>query len=145
MLGRTLIALPHLSRAHVLNVFHLPALFLCGVGCLSLTVSYAPLALTPQGIAASLGYEALGFVSPAHGLTPASPFNLGWLNPGADLDASVSTDGEDIAAPVADIAEFRSKDAFLVVDSIFTGVATANAIVAGGAAVLSTSLVQDTF
>ena len=76
---------------------------------------------------------------------PSAPHvcGLGWLNPGADLDASALTDGEDLAAPVADIAEFRSKDAFLAVDALFGGAAALHAAAGGGAAVLATALAQD--
>jgi hypothetical protein len=85
-----------------------------------------------------------GLAAPAQGLpAAAAPQGWAWLNPGADLDASVSTDGEDLAAPVADIAEFRSKDAFLAVDALFGGTMALNAGLAGGSAALATALAQD--
>ena len=112
-------------------------------GAATLAAAPAPLAMTPQGALAAAYQAALESLYPAQGLfTPAPLSSLGWLNPGADIDASVSTDGEDIAAPVADIAEFRSKDAYLAVDALFGGALAANAAV-GGTAVLATALAQD--
>ena len=113
------------------------------VGAASLAAAPGPLALLPQGALAAVFQGALESLYPAQGLMPSAPLaSLGWLNPGADLDASVSTDGEDIAAPVADVAEFRSKDAYLAVDALFGGAVAANAAV-GGTAVLATALAQD--
>lgn len=112
-------------------------------GGLTLVLAQAPLASAPQGVFLSLGYEALGTLHPSQGLVPARVTTLGWLNPGADLDASVSTDGEDIAAPLADVAEFRSKDASLAIDAFYGAVTAANVGVAGAAAALATNLAHD--
>jgi hypothetical protein len=144
MLGRTVTSSSRPAGLRPLLALQLPLLALLAAGVLSLALSQAPLVPAPQGALIHLGNEALGALHPAQGLAPSAPAPLGWLNPGADLDASVSTDGEDIAAPVADIAEFRSKDAFLAVDALFGGAAAANAAAAGGAAVLATALAQDT-
>jgi hypothetical protein len=85
----------------------------------------------------------MGALGTPQGVFLKGPLSLGWLNPGADLDASVSTDGEDLAAPVADVAEFRSKDSFLAVDALFGAATAAHAAAAGGAAVLATAMAQD--
>jgi hypothetical protein len=120
------------------------ALSLAGV--LTLALAQAPLAAVSQGAVVDLAYD-LSYLRGCIGAPEWAPLGgaprLGWLNPGADLDASVSTDGEDLAAPVADVAEFRSKDAFLAVDALF-GAATAAHVAAGaGSAVLATALAQD--
>lgn len=114
------------------------------MGSLTLALSQAPLpAVAPQGAVAGLFYDLAHLLATTQGLGHAPAASWAWLNPGADLDASVSTDGEDIAAPIADVAEFRSKDAFLAVDALFGGAAALNAGVAGGSAVLATALAQD--
>lgn len=144
MLGRTVASATRPLGLRPLLAFQAPLLGLLATGGLSLALAQGPMVPAPQGALVSLGYEIRSGLDGAQGLAPAAPTSLGWLNPGADIDASVSTDGEDIAAPVADIAEFRSKDAFLAVDALFGGAAAANAAAAGGAAVLATALAQDT-
>jgi hypothetical protein len=156
MLGRTVSSPSRPAGLSLTSPLQLAVLALITAGALSLALTQAPVAASaghaalggrsfcPVVVLMGLGCETLGVLDPAQGLAPTAPTSLGWLNPGADLDASVSTDGEDIAAPVADIAEFRSKDSFLAVDALFGGAAAANAAAAGGAAVLATALAQDT-
>lgn len=143
MLSRTLCSAPFVTGLRPVAAWQASALLSLGLGSLTLALAQAPLAAAPQGAVLAAANEALEALAPAQGLPLNPPTALGWLNPGADVDASVSTDGEDIAAPVADVAEFRSKDAFLAVDALFGGAAAANAAAAGGAAVLATALAQD--
>lgn len=114
------------------------------LGSLTLLLTQAP--LTPL---AAAGVHTGGNIGHLLAFNQGLPVgaNLGplsaLLNPHADLDASVSTDGEDIAAPAADMLEFRSKDAFLAVDALWGGALAVNLGVAGVSAVLATRLAQD--
>lgn len=85
--------------------WQLSALLVLAAGSLTLALAQAPLGLAPQGAFLSAANDAAEALVPAQGLALTPSSTLGWLNPGADLDASVSTDGEDLAAPVADVAD----------------------------------------
>jgi hypothetical protein len=143
MLSRSLCALTPASRLRPLLALQLSALALALTGGLTVALAQAPLAAAPQAGLVALAHAALEAVQPMQGWALGETESAGWLNPGADLDASVLTDGEDLAAPVADVAEFRSKDAFLAVDALFGGATAAHAAAAGGSAVLATALAQD--
>lgn len=143
MLSRSVCTLTPASGLRPLAALQLSALALALTGGLTVALAQVPLAAAPQAGLAVLAHEALEASQPMQGWALGAAESSWWLNPGADLDASVLTDGEDLAAPVADVAEFRSKDAFLAVDALFGGATALHAAAAGGSAVLATALAQD--
>lgn len=147
MLSRSLCALTPASGLRPLVALQLSALALALTAGLTVALAEAPLAGAPLAGAPRPALDALAYEIAStfsyQGVASGGASRAGWLNPGADLDASVLTDGEDLAAPVADVAEFRSKDAFLAVDALFGGATALHAAAAGGSAVLATALAQD--
>ena len=111
------------------------------------TAPLSPVAAESQGSLQHLAYLALEALSPAQGMVTSTPTSLGWFNPGADVDASASTDGEDLAAPLADVTEFRSKDAALAADYHFGPFQALNAALGAAAAghlrVLANDMAED--
>lgn len=144
MLSRPVATPLSMSPAPAVVAWQVASLISALLGPLALALSQAPLAPLPGQVGGGLGMLG-GSISPSQGLVAQGHvWPLGsLLNPHADIDSAASTDGEDIAAPVADIAEFRSKDAFLAVDALWGGALAANLGVAGVSAALSTALVQD--
>jgi hypothetical protein len=62
----------------------------------------------------------MSLLNPDQGLAATSSLaESGLLNPGSDVDMSTSTDFEDLAGPVADVAEFSDQDRALLGDSVF--------------------------
>jgi hypothetical protein len=107
------------SSAYTALAWQCAAALAATLGSLALALTQAPLAplAAPE---ASIGGGLGRFLAFNQGLATGGTLNplSALLNPHADIDASVSTDGEDVAAPVADVLEFRSKDAFLAVDAL---------------------------
>jgi hypothetical protein len=63
-------------------------------------------------------YEIMGLLNTTQGFYGSTAWDLAIFNPGADVDATVTTDFEDLAAPAADVAEFADQDRALLTDSM---------------------------
>jgi len=63
-------------------------------------------------------YQLAALLTPNQGTVPTQA-GLHWaLNPGSDIDLTVTTDFEDVAAPVADVSEFSNQERALLTDSL---------------------------